>query len=241
MAPGPAGPSRPAVWCVDAPPGCPAGQGGPAHTLPGRGESGRPGKLHRQRPGGGAGVSGVQGQGPLCRSLAAVCLLQRACHRGDRQERQRRHAAGRHQGPGQTGGLQRERLALCHLQVHPEAGPGLLHGGLRSHHQQLPSPEHPGRDARLPGGWLPVRVRLPVYDAFESATVAKTGVLNLPRPKESALGGHAVMAVGYDDKAKRFTVRNSWGPDWGKKGYFTMPYDYLADRNLSDDFWTVRQ
>ncbi len=25
------------------------------------------------------------------------------------------------------------------------------------------------------------------------------------------------------------------------KGYYTMPYDYLSDRNLSDDFWTVRR
>jgi C1A family cysteine protease len=80
-----------------------------------------------------------------------------------------------------------------------------------------------------------------VYDSFESATVAKGGVLNLPKTKERPLGGHAVMAVGYDDKAKRFTVRNSWGPDWGKHGYFTIPYAYLADRNLSDDFWTVRK
>ncbi len=48
------------------------------------------------------------------------------------------------------------------------------------------------------------------------------------------------MAVGYDDAKKRFTVRNSWGSDWGMKGYFTMPYDYLSDRDLSDDFWTIR-
>jgi len=80
-----------------------------------------------------------------------------------------------------------------------------------------------------------------VYESFESPAVAKTGVLNMPKPSESVLGGHAVCAVGYDDKAKRFIVRNSWGTSWGQKGYFTMPYDYLADRNLSDDFWTVRR
>lgn len=80
-----------------------------------------------------------------------------------------------------------------------------------------------------------------VYEAFESATVARSGTLNLPREKERPLGGHAVMAVGYNDKNRRFTVRNSWGPDWGKQGYFTIPYAYLADRNLSDDFWTVRK
>lgn len=31
------------------------------------------------------------------------------------------------------------------------------------------------------------------------------------------------------------------GAEWGKQGYFTMPYAYLADRNLSDDFWTMRK
>ena len=80
-----------------------------------------------------------------------------------------------------------------------------------------------------------------VYESFESATVAKTGVLNLPKKSERAIGGHAVCAVGYDDTAQRFVVRNSWGADWGKQGYFTMPYAYLADRNLSDDFWTMRK
>jgi C1A family cysteine protease len=79
-----------------------------------------------------------------------------------------------------------------------------------------------------------------VYESFESQTVAKTGIVNMPKSNESVLGGHAVLAVGYNDKDKRFIVRNSWGTRWGIKGYFTMPYDYLADRNLSDDFWTIR-
>ncbi|HEX7501442.1 MAG TPA: C1 family peptidase [Polyangia bacterium] len=79
-----------------------------------------------------------------------------------------------------------------------------------------------------------------VYETFESPAVARTGVLNMPKPRERQLGGHAVCAVGYDDKAKRLLVRNSWGPDWGMKGYFTMPYDYVANSNLSDDFWTIR-
>jgi len=80
-----------------------------------------------------------------------------------------------------------------------------------------------------------------VYEGFESRHTAKTGVLGMPKRKERALGGHAVMAVGYDDHDKRFIVRNSWGPKWGMKGYFTMPYAYAADRNLSDDFWTIRR
>ena len=79
-----------------------------------------------------------------------------------------------------------------------------------------------------------------VYDSFESAAVAKSGVLAMPLPNEQSVGGHAVLAVGYDDAKQTFTVRNSWGPTWGQKGYFTIPYAYLLDANLADDFWTIR-
>jgi len=79
-----------------------------------------------------------------------------------------------------------------------------------------------------------------VYEGFESQAVAKTGKLDLPKPGEKQLGGHAVCAVGYDDATKRVLVRNSWGADWGIKGHFTMPYDYISNDNLADDFWTIR-
>lgn len=49
-----------------------------------------------------------------------------------------------------------------------------------------------------------------------------------------------MLAVGYDDAKRHFIVRNSWGEGWGMQGYFTMPFDYLFDSNLSDDFWTVK-
>ena len=62
----------------------------------------------------------------------------------------------------------------------------------------------------------------------------------MPASSEKVLGGHAVLAVGYDDAIQRFIVMNSWGTGWGMRGFFTMPYAYLTDTDLSDDFWTVR-
>jgi len=80
-----------------------------------------------------------------------------------------------------------------------------------------------------------------VYESFESPEVAKTGVVPMPNPNtEQQVGGHAVVAVGYDDSQQRFIVRNSWGTGWGTAGYCTMPYAYLTDHQYSSDFWTIR-
>jgi C1A family cysteine protease len=78
-----------------------------------------------------------------------------------------------------------------------------------------------------------------VYDSFESDEVANTGTVPMPGPGESLLGGHAVLAVGYDDVAQRILVRNSWGTNWGTSGYFTLPYNYINDTNLADDMWMI--
>jgi C1A family cysteine protease len=87
-----------------------------------------------------------------------------------------------------------------------------------------------------------------VYESMESEEVASTGLVPMPGKNEQVLGGHAVLSVGYDVKKKIFSksmgsflVRNSWGEDWGVAGYFWIPMEYLINRNLSDDFWTMRR
>lgn len=79
-----------------------------------------------------------------------------------------------------------------------------------------------------------------VYESLETASVARTGQVPMPRTDEGMLGGHAIMAVGYNDAEQRFLVRNSWGAKWGKKGYGSIPYAYLTDPDLAADFWTLR-
>lgn len=87
---------------------------------------------------------------------------------------------------------------------------------------------------------LPVVTGILVYESFESDAVAKTGIVPMPNPKnEQLLGGHAVLAVGYDDSKQYVIMRNSWGASWGDKGYFYLPYTYFTDPNgYVTDMWT---
>jgi C1A family cysteine protease len=79
-----------------------------------------------------------------------------------------------------------------------------------------------------------------VYESFESQQVANTGVVPMPASGEKVLGGHCVVAVGYDSTKRVFIIRNSWGTSWGMKGYCTMPFEYLLTSSLASDFWTLR-
>ena len=104
-----------------------------------------------------------------------------------------------------------------------------------------PRPAGPGPDEGVPGGGVSVHLRVHgLHEASKAQEMAKTGVLSMPGPDEDVVGGHAVLAVGYDDATQTFLVRNSWGADWGQAGYFTMPYAYFTTRGLSSDFWTIR-
>ena len=86
----------------------------------------------------------------------------------------------------------------------------------------------------------PVILGISVYESFESDKVAKTGMVPMPKPDEQLLGGHAVSIVGYDTKTKRWKVRNSWGPNWGDKGYFYLPFEYITESQLASDLWAYK-
>lgn len=86
----------------------------------------------------------------------------------------------------------------------------------------------------------PISFGFMLYESFMSDYVARTGNATMPKSGEQCMGGHAVLAVGYDDKKQALLVRNSWGTSWGDKGYFWLPYGYVDSPTLSADYWTIR-
>ncbi|GAA6205835.1 C1 family peptidase [Thalassotalea sp. SU-HH00458] len=73
---------------------------------------------------------------------------------------------------------------------------------------------------------LPVIFGMNVPKSFYA--IGEDGVMTMPCPTEARLGGHALLAVGYDDDKKVFIVRNSWGDEFGDKGYCYMPYEFFT-------------
>jgi C1A family cysteine protease len=79
-----------------------------------------------------------------------------------------------------------------------------------------------------------------VYESFESDQVASTGIVPMPRHGEQELGGHCVVAVGYNTSKRVVYGRNSWSDKWGQDGYFEMPFSYFTHSGLTSDLWTIR-
>ncbi len=86
---------------------------------------------------------------------------------------------------------------------------------------------------------LPVIFGFTVYESFETDEVTTGGLMPMPKIDEKILGGHAVLAVGYDSDNETIIIRNSWGTEWGLGGYFTMPYEFFCDKYCSNA-WVIK-
>jgi C1A family cysteine protease len=81
----------------------------------------------------------------------------------------------------------------------------------------------------------PVVFGMEIYDNFMRLNESNNTV-SLPSRKEKNLGGHAMCMVGYDLDNKLFLSKNSFGTDWGMKGYCWIPFDYIKQEGY--DCWT---
>lgn len=81
---------------------------------------------------------------------------------------------------------------------------------------------------------FPVAFGFTVYDTIDD----DAGIVSMPSRHSKNEGGHAVLAVGYDDGNRALLFRNSWGKRWGQDGYGWLPYDYVLE-GLAEDFWTA--
>lgn len=81
------------------------------------------------------------------------------------------------------------------------------------------------------------------YQTYESGEAADKNGGKYPMPKttERSMGGHASVICGYDDSTKMFQIHNSWGTEVADKGYYYIPYDYITNTELSDDFWFIKK
>jgi len=86
----------------------------------------------------------------------------------------------------------------------------------------------------------PIVFGFTVFESMMTPEVASTGIVPVPKINEQPVGGHAVLAVGYDDSKRALIVRNSWGTRWGINGYFYLPYEFVNDQNMSADYWSIR-
>lgn len=74
------------------------------------------------------------------------------------------------------------------------------------------------------------------FTTFQS--LQNDSVVPFPSPSEKADGGHAVLAVGYDDSKGCVRFKNSWGATYGDAGYGWLPYQYIT-AGLTADWWML--
>lgn len=75
------------------------------------------------------------------------------------------------------------------------------------------------------------------FDVYDSFMRSVRGVISTPIiSKETLLGGHCMLIIGYNDVNQRFTCVNSWGRNWGTNGLCFMPYNYILNSKLCMDF-----
>ncbi|HEY8869604.1 MAG TPA: C1 family peptidase [Candidatus Limnocylindrales bacterium] len=121
---------------------------------------------------------------------------------------------------------------------------------------RLDSPDVPDRETLLARIKTNLAAKLPSmfgFTVYSSYVESRTngGAFPYPLAGERRVGGHAIVAAGYDDTKRiqgiaagapettgALLIRNSWGTGWGDGGYGWLPYEYVL-ASLAQDWWSL--
>lgn len=79
------------------------------------------------------------------------------------------------------------------------------------------------------------------YSSMFTRAVDQSGMIPMPNLRTDAFeGGHALYWDRYVISDRLVRCENSWD-GWGDGGYGYIPFEYLASRDLSDDFWALEK
>jgi C1A family cysteine protease len=70
--------------------------------------------------------------------------------------------------------------------------------------------------------------------------VKENGKIRMPYPDDKALPPHTVVLCGFNKNTQMFIIQNSWGIEWGDRGFGYIPYSYILNRLLAWDFWIIQ-
>lgn len=88
---------------------------------------------------------------------------------------------------------------------------------------------------------FPIIIGFMCYNTLFNPSVERTGDILPPTRRDYIIGGHCVLITGYNDVTQRYEIMNSWGADWGKSGYGSIPYSYIENPNHAFDFWQIQK
>jgi C1A family cysteine protease len=92
----------------------------------------------------------------------------------------------------------------------------------------------------------PIICGIKIFKNINDDEIKKTGIIKLyiddnDDNDDNLVGGHCIILVGFDDNTRYFKFINSWGNKWGENGFGYLPYEYISNKYLSDEFYILNK
>ena len=87
----------------------------------------------------------------------------------------------------------------------------------------------------------PVLCGIKLFNSIYNDDVKKTGIINKYDKNDELLGGHCIIIIGFDDTTKYYKFINSWGTSWGNNGFGFLPYEFINNNKLSNEFYILKE